>query len=76
MSPSRGSFRGEGMEVSTREEDNEDKKALEELKEKFDAYRKEKAENHALLQQQTDKLRDESSELKIQNAKLVSKVWM
>lgn len=67
--------KGEGMDTTDSAGAEEElKKALEEMKEQFDAYKKEKAKNDSMLQEQLDKLRDESSELKIQNAKLVSKV--
>lgn len=49
-------------------------KELEEVKEQFAAYKKEKVTNDSMLQQQLDYLREESSELKITNAKLGSKV--
>lgn len=54
--------------------EEEMRKELEETREQFEAYKKEKEKNNAMLLQQLDKLRDESSELKIQNAKLGSKV--
>ncbi len=50
------------------------KEELEDIKEKFAAYRKEKAENDSIVQKQEEKLRNENSEVKIQNAKLSSKV--
>ena len=48
--------------------------ALEEMKEQFAAYRKEKTENDSILQQQIGKLREEGSEVKIERAKLAAKV--
>ena len=50
------------------------KKELEDVKEQFAAYKKEKSTNDSMLQEQLDKLREECSEVKISNAKLVSKV--
>lgn len=50
------------------------KRELEEVKEQFTAYKKEKMTNDSMLQQQLEKLREECSELKIINAKLGSKV--
>lgn len=57
----------EGVESSTRKE-------LEEVKEQFEAYKKEKETNDHMLRQQLDSLRDNASEIKIFNAKLESKV--
>lgn len=51
------------------------KKELEDVKEQFAAYKKEKSTNDSMLQQQLEKLREECSDLKISNAKLVSKVY-
>jgi len=52
----------------------EAKKAMEELKEQFEAYKKEKKTNDALVQEQMDKLREENSEMKLERAKVASKV--
>lgn len=79
---SRSYSEGRGLEgagpVEDRREpagaEEEMRKELEETREQFEAYKKEKEKNNAMLLQQLDKLRDESSELKIQNAKLGSKV--
>lgn len=59
---------------SARAETAEAKKALEEIKEQFEAYKREKGRNDTIIQVQMDKLRDESSEVKIDRAKLVAKV--
>ena len=56
------------------EAESESKRELAEVKEQFEAYRKEKEKNDTMLQQQLEKLREESSEIKIHNAKLGSKV--
>lgn len=65
-----GEEEGEEKEDAVAEARN----ALEEMREQFEAYRKEKAENDSILQQQIDKLREECSEVKIERAKLASKV--
>lgn len=84
LSPSR-SRRGAGGEVKDVTnspggdwggEAAEYKKELEEVKEQFAAYKKEKSTNDSMLQQQLDKIREEGSELRIVNAKLGSKVRM
>ena len=62
----------ESDEGSTRAD--ETKKALEEMKEQFEAYKKEKKTNDAMVQEQMDKLREENSETKMDRAKLASKV--
>lgn len=49
-------------------------KTLMELKEQFEAYRREKKENDAIMQSQMDELREQSSDLRLDNAKLTSKV--
>ena len=69
----RRSLDNEERDVLTAREE-EAKKALNELREQFTAYRKEKAENDSILQQQIDKLRDENSKSTILTAKLSSKV--
>ena len=48
--------------------------ALNEMREQFEAYRKEKAENDSILQQQITKLRDDCSAVKIERANLAAKV--
>lgn len=84
LSPSRRSLSGVGGrmdmtdasegagEVSSEAE--EVRRELEELREQFEAYKKEKLKNDSMLQEQLDKMRDESSEIKIHNVKLGSKV--
>lgn len=49
-------------------------KELKEVREQFEAYRKEKAENDKILSQQLDKMREECSTMRLDNAKLSSKV--
>ena len=68
-----GRQRGEGQSGGS-EGEEEMRRELEELKEQFEAYKKEKLKNDSMLQEQLDKMRDESSEIKIHNAKLGSKV--
>ena len=65
---SQGEVAGVGREAE------EVRKELEELREQFEAYKKEKLKNDSMLQEQLDKMRDESSEIKIHNVKLGSKV--
>ena len=48
--------------------------ALRELEEQFEAYKKEKRENDAILNKQLDEMREQASALRIDNAKLASKV--
>lgn len=50
--------------------------ALQELREQFEAYRREKGENDALMGRQLDELREQASALRLDNAKLASKVMM
>lgn len=52
----------------------ETKSALTQLQKEFDLYKKEKTENAQMLNEQIDKLREEVSELRIQNAKLSSQL--
>ncbi len=47
---------------------------LKELKEQFEAYRKEKVTNDKMLTSQVEETRDKCSELRLENAKLASKV--
>ena len=49
--------------------------ALRELQEQFEAYKKEKRENDAILNKQLDEMREQASTLRIDSAKLASKVW-
>ena len=48
--------------------------ALRELEEQFEAYKKEKRENDTILNKQLDEMREQASALRIDNAKLASKV--
>ncbi|XP_067141450.1 nucleoprotein TPR-like isoform X3 [Centruroides vittatus] len=52
----------------------ETKTAFIQLQKEFEVYKKEKAENAQMLNEQIDKLRDEISELRVQNAKLSSQL--
>ncbi|XP_023233101.1 nucleoprotein TPR-like [Centruroides sculpturatus] len=52
----------------------ETKTAFIQLQKEFEVYKKEKAENTQMLNEQIDKLRDEISELRVQNAKLSSQL--
>ena len=56
------------------EEEDEATKQLEEVKEQFEAYRKEKAENDKILHQQLEEMREQTSSMRLDNAKLSSKV--
>ena len=56
-------------------EEAEAEAALCELQEQFEAYKKEKRENDAILNKQLDEMREQASTLRIDNAKLASKVW-
>lgn len=47
---------------------------LKELKEQFEAYRREKVTNDKMLMGQMEETREQCSELRLENAKLVSKV--
>ena len=47
---------------------------LKEIKEQFEAYRKEKVTNDKMLLGQVEEMRDQCSELRLENAKLISKV--
>ncbi|XP_064604367.1 nucleoprotein TPR-like [Liolophura sinensis] len=60
-------------EVDTRQME-EMKTALIELKSEYDTYRREKAENDKILNEQLDIHRSEASSLRVQNAKLVSQL--
>ena len=48
--------------------------SLQELKEQFTAYRREKGENEAIVAQQMDTLRQEASGLRMDNVKITAKV--
>ena len=54
--------------------EEEARRELEEVREQFEVYKKEKMKNDGILQEQLEKMRDESSEIKIHNVKLGSKV--
>ncbi|XP_071481233.1 nucleoprotein TPR-like, partial [Diadema antillarum] len=54
--------------------DQEAKKAMETLQSEFDTYRKEKAENEQILNSQLERLRSETSNFRLQNAKLSSQL--
>jgi nucleoprotein TPR len=56
------------------ETEGEAAKKLKEMKEQFDAYRKEKAENNRILHQQLEEMREQTSSMRLDNAKLSSKV--
>lgn len=56
------------------EGEGEAAKKLKETKEQFEAYRKEKAENDKILQQQLEEMREQTSTMRLDNAKLSSKV--
>lgn len=47
---------------------------LRELRDQFEAYRKEKAENDSITNRQLEEMRDQTSSLRLDNAKLASKV--
>ena len=55
-------------------EGDEAAKELKEVKEQFEAYRKEKAENDKILHQQLEEMREQTSSMRLDNAKLSSKV--
>ena len=65
---------GEGEMQGEKQKQVETAKTLKEMKEQFEAYRKEKKENDSILQKQMDEFRDQSSNLRLDNAKLSSKV--
>lgn len=74
---------GQGMPVetdsaggasNTRESESETTKQLKEVTEQFADYRKEKAENVKILEQQLEEMREQTSTLRLDNAKLSSKV--
>lgn len=78
-SPSRAPRRsstGLSMHVETDSAgESETAKQLKEMKEQFDAYRKEKAENDKILHQQLEEMREQTSTMRLDNAKLSSKVY-
>ena len=60
--------------VARQPQSEEAEAALRELQEQFEAYKKEKRENDAILNKQLDEMREQASTLRIDNAKLASKV--
>ena len=60
----------------TRQREDQAAEALQELREQFEAYRREKGENDAILGRQMDEMREQASTLRLDNAKLASKVTM
>ena len=56
------------------EGESEAAKELKETKEQFEVYKKEKAENDKILQQQLEEMREQTSTMRLDNAKLSSKV--
>ena len=56
------------------EGESEVAKELKETKEQFEVYKKEKAENDKILQQQLEEMREQTSTMRLDNAKLSSKV--
>ena len=63
---------GDGGEGET---ESEAAKQLREVKEQFEAYRKEKTENDKILHQQLEEMREQTSTMRLDNAKLSSKVF-
>ena len=60
--------------VTRQPQSEEAEAALRELQEQFEAYKKEKRENDAILNKQLDEMREQASTLRIDSAKLASKV--
>ena len=60
--------------TASRETEDDSAKQLKELREQFDAYRKEKAENDKILHQQLEEMREQTSSMRLDSAKLSSKV--
>ena len=60
--------------VARQPQSEEAEAALRELQEQFEAYKKEKRENDAILNKQLDEMREQASTLRIDSAKLASKV--
>ena len=56
------------------EGESEAAKELKETKEQCEVYKKEKAENDKILQQQLEEMREQTSTMRLDNAKLSSKV--
>ena len=53
---------------------SETRKALQDIQEQFTSYRKERKENDSILRKQVDEFRDQTSALRLDNTRLVSKV--
>ena len=66
--------RAGGRGGSEGETEGEAAQKLSEMKEQFEAYRKEKAENDKILHQQLEEMREQTSTMRLDNAKLSSKV--
>ena len=56
--------------------EDEATKQLKEVREQFETYRKEKAKNDKILQQQLEEMREQTSSMRLDNAKLSSKVYI
>ena len=54
--------------------EDETVKELKEVREQFEAYRKEMAENRKMMEQQLEEKREQASTTRLDNAKLSSKV--
>jgi len=63
-----------GTSSVARQPQGEAEAVLRELRDQFEAYRKEKAENDSIMNQQLEEMRDQTSSLRLDNAKLASKV--
>ena len=63
---------GGGLKEMSEEDDAT--RQLKEVREQFEAYRKEKAENDKILQEQLEEMREQASSMRLDNAKLSSKV--
>jgi nucleoprotein TPR len=62
------------MESITPAQEDSYAKAIQELQEEYENYRKEKIQTEKVLQEQLDKARDEASNLKIEYAKSTTKI--
>ena len=63
-----------GTSSVARQPQGEAEAVLRELRDQFEAYRKEKAENDSIMNRQLEEMRDQTSSLRLDNAKLASKV--
>ncbi|KAI8486327.1 hypothetical protein Bbelb_358260 [Branchiostoma belcheri] len=63
-----------GIQGALMEDETQTQAALKQLKSEYDTYRKEKAENDRILQEQLEKLRSEVSDFRTQNARLSSQL--